>query len=148
MWLAWRNADSCRRREPLPLRGDPRAGKLRCSDPPVALKGPGAQGSPLLAPGLALLNKRPGWRQARRLNTSQGTLLAWGGARRVFSPNCCAAGSRATPEQQSPSLAPQQMHRSSLRYSIKRLSDPYSIIFCERNLFTSDEAHSNFIPPG
>lgn len=77
-WLAWRNTDSCGRREPLPLRGDPWAGKLRCSDPPAALKGPRAQGSPLLASGLALLNKCPGWRQARCSNTSQGTLLARG----------------------------------------------------------------------
>lgn len=71
-----------------------------------------------------------------------------GQAQRVFSPNCCAAGSWTTPEQRGRRLTAQQTHQSSRRYSIKRLSDLHLIIFYERNLFPSDEAHSNFIPPG
>ena len=137
--------DSFGRREPLPLRG-PRVCKAEMLRPASGSERSLSPGSPLMAAGLAAPSKRPGWRQARRLNTSRDS-SGLGQAQRVLSPNCYAASSWTTPGQQGRRLTAQQTHQSSRRYSIKRLPDLHSI-FYERNLFPSDEAHSNFIPPG
>ena len=124
--------DSFGRREPLPLRG-PRVCKAEMLRPASGSERSLSPGSPLMAAGLAAPSKRPGWRQARRLNTSRDS-SGLGQAQRVLSPNCYAASSWTTPGQQGRRLPsrhislldgiPSSGCPTSTRSSTKGISSP------------------------